>query len=237
MTDPTGLPPEQEAVRRLLAEARHDGPTPPEVVARLDAALASLVAERGAPSPATTTHAPVVDLGARRRRMAGIGLLAAAAVVVAGVAIGQGLPQGGSDAGSAADSAMSEREVSEDAGGGSDSGGAAESSEVAPESLKSSAPSPFASLPSISVADPALADQLLALRRDASSRTADQASTPDVQGDCLMRGIGPGRRLLVEVDGQPGTVVYQSPSGDAQDVSIFVCGSGEPVRTLTLPAP
>lgn len=239
MAETTGLPPEQEAVRRLLADARHDGATPPEVVARLDETLASLVAERGAPSPEETTHAPVVDLGARRRRMAGIGLLAAAAVVVAGVAIGQGLPQGGSDAGSAADgeAATSQRDAGDDAGGGSDAGAAAERSEVGPESLKSSAPSPFANLPSISVADPALADQLLALRRDASSRTAGHASTPDVQGDCLMRGIGPGRRLLVEVDGQPGTVVYQSPSGDAQDVSVFVCGSGEPVRTLTLPAP
>ena len=45
MTDPA-LPPEQEAVRGLLAEARHDGPTPPEVVARLDETLASLRAER-----------------------------------------------------------------------------------------------------------------------------------------------------------------------------------------------
>jgi hypothetical protein len=52
-----------------------------------------------------------------------------------------------------------------------------------------------------------------------------------------MRGVGPGRRLLVEVDGQPGAVLYQPPSGDAQGVAIFVCGNGEPVRTLTLPAP
>ena len=107
MTDPTGLPPEQEAVRRLLADARHDGPIPPGVVARLDAALASLAAERGESSPAEDAPAPVVDLGARRRRAAGIGLLAAAAVVVAGVAIGQGLPlQGSSDSGSAAGGAL-----------------------------------------------------------------------------------------------------------------------------------
>ena len=109
MTDPTALPPEHEAVRRLLADARHDGPTPPEVVARLDETLASLVADRrDAPQPHL---APVVDLGARRRRLAGMGLLAAAAVVVAGVAIGQGLPgtQSSGDSGSAAggDSAAS----------------------------------------------------------------------------------------------------------------------------------
>ena len=62
MTDPTALPPEQEAVRRLLADARHDGPTPPEVVARLDATLAELAAERGEATPAEPTRAPVVAL-------------------------------------------------------------------------------------------------------------------------------------------------------------------------------
>ena len=46
MSESSGLPPEQEAVRRLLADARHDGPPPPDVVARLDETLASLVAER-----------------------------------------------------------------------------------------------------------------------------------------------------------------------------------------------
>ena len=55
---PTGLPPEQEAVRRLLADARHDGPTPPEVVARLDAALSSVVL-----SGALASYACHDDLG------------------------------------------------------------------------------------------------------------------------------------------------------------------------------
>ena len=46
MTDSPDLTPEHDAVRRLLADARHDGPTPPEVVARLDETLAALVADR-----------------------------------------------------------------------------------------------------------------------------------------------------------------------------------------------
>lgn len=245
MTDSPRLPPEEEHVRRLLADARHDGPVPPEVVARLDETLASLVSERGdapleqsGPGTDRAAAAPVVDLGARRRRTAGLGLLAAAAVVVAGVALGQALPRSGGDdasssGGVAAESDASSREL----GGQSDDGSADSSSggAEAPESLTS--PAPRAGLPTVSLSDPALSDRLLGLRRDAAARTTGQPLAPDVQGTCLMRGIGPGRRLLVEVDGQPGTVVYRPPSGDAQRVAIFVCGTDEPVRTLTLPAP
>ena len=79
MSESSGLPPEQDAVRRLLADARHDGPPPPDVVARLDETLASLVAERSAELTAEDTagaatghddRSPgrVVDLGSRRRR-------------------------------------------------------------------------------------------------------------------------------------------------------------------------
>ena len=59
------LTPEQEsAVRRLLAEARHDEPIPADVAARLDRVLAGLTRdEPGAPGVA-----PVIDLAARRRR-------------------------------------------------------------------------------------------------------------------------------------------------------------------------
>ena len=234
MTDPTGLPPEQEAVRRLLADARHDGPTPPDVVARLDAVLASLAAERGESSPAEDASAPVVDLGARRRRTAGIGLLAAAAVVVAGVAIGQGLPlQGSSDSGSAAggDSATSERDLS------ADSGDAAGSQEMAPQAKQS----PDA-VPTITTSDPDLAAQLADLEPDtgASRRTfgsSEQSQAVPRYDAFCMQGIGPGRRVAADVDGQPGVLVFTPPSGDAQEVRIYVCGDGEAVRSLFLPLP
>ena len=177
MTQPSDLPPEQEAVRRLLADARHDGPTPPEVVARLDATLASLAAER---EPAATT-APVIDLGARRRRMAGIGLLAASAVVVAGVALGPNLPslQGGSDAGSssAGDAATSEREFDDDSGGGADSGGA-ESEEMGPQHLKSEPTAPQGAYPTLSTDDVDLDEQLLSLRTGSQAPDASTFSIP-----------------------------------------------------------
>ena len=57
-------PAQDEAVRRLLADARHDEPVPPEVAARLDDALAGLRAERAAAT------ADVVPLRRRRRAAA-----------------------------------------------------------------------------------------------------------------------------------------------------------------------
>ena len=239
MTEPTGLPPEQEAVRRLLADARHDGATPTEVVARLDETLASLVAERReAPAPV----APVVDLGARRRRLAGMGLLAAAAVVVAGVAIGQGLPrmQGSDDAGSAADTSTSQRELgSQEDSDGSDAGGSADSQELAPESsMKSGTPAPLAAYPTLASDDTDLDEELLDLRSGAyeAPASAPSASVGSLSG-CDLRSTGRGRRVLAEVDGQVGVVVFRRADGASQQVDLYVCGDPQAVRTLTLPAP
>ncbi|MGZ4450983.1 MAG: hypothetical protein ACXVW4_14415, partial [Nocardioides sp.] len=69
-------PAHEQEVRRLLAEARHDGPIPEDVAARLDDVLRDLA--RGDAAPL----APVVPLSSHRRRRAA-GLLVAAAAVVA----------------------------------------------------------------------------------------------------------------------------------------------------------
>ena len=246
MTDPTGLTPEQDAVRRLLADARHDAPAPPEVVARLDEALASLVSERrsaadetGVPRPSA---ASVVDLGARRRRMAGIGLLAAAAVVVAGVAIGQGLPrmQGSDDAadsasGSERDTSLAESPAKGDSDGGSDSEDS-EGSEMGPETLKSTAPDPYTGYPTLSSTDLDLSDQLLDVRSSAED-SSERVGSAEALSSCDLRGIGRGRRVVAQIDGQVGIVVFRRVDGDAQQADLYVCGIPEPVRTLTLPAP
>jgi len=244
MTEPTGLPPEQEAVRRMLADARHDGATPPEVVARLDETLASLRAEIVAEQRDTATDptpvSPVVDLGARRRRLAGVGLLAAAAVVVAGVAIGQALPrmQGSSDAGSSAgESATSQRDsAAED----SESGGGADSQELAPQTRKSGTPAPLAAYPTLTSDDADLDEELLDLRSSASydaAQAPDPSASAESLDGCDTRGTGRGRRLLAEVDGQAGVIVFRRADGAAQQVDLYVCGDPQAVRTLTLPAP
>lgn len=245
MDDTSNLPPEQEAVRRLLADARHDGPPPADVVARLDETLAALVADRGSnpldasgPGP-SDREAPVVDLALRRRRMAGVGLLAAASVVVAGVAIGQVLPRGAEDAGSSAgaDSSLAESpaEAGEDSDSPSDDSGAGDA-ELAPESLKSASPTPLAGYPALSSTDEALDERLVVLRPSAAARSQYLGSA-DALGSCALPSLGQGRRLLAEVDGALGVVVFRRPDGGAQQAELYVCGTPDPVRTLTLPAP
>jgi hypothetical protein len=241
MTDSPGLPPEEERVRRLLADARHDGPAPPEVVARLDEALAVLISERGdAPleGPRAQPPAPVVDLGARRRRMAGVGLLAAAAVVVAGVAIGQALPrmQGSDDAstsgGVAAESDGAEREFGGEDGAGSDSGGAADDEGRQPKTYLSPG---LAGFPELFTFDERLDDDLLDLR-DAppASSSAGGSSRASV---CEVPGVGRGRRVVAQIDGALGLVVFRRADGATQQVDLYVCDDPVAVRTLTLPAP
>ena len=247
MTDSPDLTPEQEAVRRLLADARHDGPPPAEVVARLDETLASLVAERGSASPEGDDDEPtaaVVDLGARRRRMAGIGVLAAAAVVVAGVAVGQVLPRAADDSGGAESTASSDTGSGEDRqfgdqsdDGQSDGGDAgAGSAEQAPESMKSTAATPFAGVPTLSSADDRLDEEVLDLRPGAAARS-DRLGSVDALSSCDLPSLGKGRRLLARVDDQIGVVVFRRPDGATQVAELYVCGTPAPVRTLLLPAP
>lgn len=249
MTDASGLTPQQEVVRRLLADARHDEPAPPEVVARLEETLASLVSEGADAPPADAppgaddrrAPAPVVDLGARRRRAAGIAVLAAAAVVVAGIAIGQGLPRmqgsgdGGASMGAGEDSALVESPQGADDKGTDRSGGAP--SEVAPESLKSTQPRPERARPTLSADDADLDDTLVTLRPGTQDARAQRRLHLDLMRSCDLDGVGRGDRVVVVLDGETGVVVFRRPGAATQQADLYVCGTPVPVRTVTLPAP
>jgi hypothetical protein len=230
------LSPQEEEVRRLLAEARHTGPTPPEVVARLDRALDDLSHE-----PARAT--PVVDLARRRRRVASL-LVAAAAVVVVGVGVAQIVsPQ------SDGESSLASREQ---AGANSDAvqpkagAGAAESHDapaqvpVAPQnnSQKKST--------LVELRRDHLTDDLVKLRRldfaprqpltdeyRAGAPSADRAAG----AACGADSWGRGRFVPVSFGGTPAVLVLRRPVGDTQIADLFLCGSQEPVRSVTLPAP
>ena len=257
MSESSGLPPEQEAVRRLLADARHDGPPPPDVVARLDETLASLTAERvsertAAPATEHDDRSPgrVVDLGSRRRRVASIGLLAAASVVVAGVAIGQALPRGGNDVqrvecrlavrllarrvprGRGLQRRL-EHQLRRRPGRGlrcrlRARAGVAE--ELSRHPLRRACRA-------CRRRDADLDDQLLALRAEGATRRQQLATLDALRGCDVPR---PGRAaalVAAEVDGRTGVVVFRRPVGEAQGVELYVCGEAVPVRTITLPAP
>ena len=107
--------PDDAFVRGLLGEVgREPEPLPDDVAARLDDALADLVAERRGAEPAV-----VVPLDrARQRRRRGVGLLvAAAAVVVGGYGVTTaGLLQGSGEMATSADDAGAG--AAEDSGGG-----------------------------------------------------------------------------------------------------------------------
>lgn len=231
------LTPPHDAVRRLLADARHTGPTPPDVVERLDEVLASLVAERAAGPSSYAVPVPA-DLGARRRRLVGIGLLAAASVVVAGLGVGQVLPRGGDDGGSADSSTASTAdsgtglERSAEGPASSSAGGAAADSEAGPQSRRTF--SAQGGVPTLTSSDPALADQVEQLRAEAVLLPSEATG---VTAPCAgPAGVG-GRRLAVEVDGFPGVVVFRRPDGATQQVEVYRCDDPVPVRTLSLPAP
>jgi hypothetical protein len=236
-------PAQDDAVRALLASARHSAPTPPDVVARLDATLASLSAERRELRP--ETRAPVVTLASRRRRAAATLVLAAAAVVVAGVGIGQVLPSGmseGGDAGSSADSATSEEQLTT---GGSDrtfdgdsesaEGGADEKQPEQDMRSQESAPSPSSAPDSDLTAldsTSALKPQVRQLRR----LTGD-AATNSFDPTCPLPDAGSSETVSVTYDGLPGALVFRAPVGSTQQVDLFLCGEAEALRSLRLRAP
>ncbi len=238
-------PEQEEEVRRLLADARHAGPTPEDVVARLDRVLADLADE-----PAR--EAAVVHLADRRRR-AGRMLLAAAAVVVLGVGVGQvvGSDLGGGDQASesgAADSgeepgAMSAEEAAPDASG---EGGATADEQSAMrrpfriteqrfsrqvEDLQTYAASLSSAYGEGSVEDDpgATAEDLVSARG-----RLDRATVRDV---CEPGDWGRGGFVPVVYDASPGWLVLRLPQGDTQVADLFLCGSEQAVRSVTLPYP
>jgi hypothetical protein len=219
------LSPEEDEVRRLLAGARHTGPTPPDVVTRLDRALDDLAHE---PDRA----APVVDLARRRRRVASL-LVAAAAVVVVGIGIAQIVsPQ------SDGESSVASREQA-DAGSnavqpkaGAD---AAESNDepapapVAPQNTKTKSTL-------VELRRDHLTDDLTKVRRLAASAAQPQADGA-AGAACGADSWGRGRFVPVSYGGAPAVLVLRRPVGDTQVADLFLCGSQEPVRSVTLPAP
>jgi hypothetical protein len=224
------LTPAEEEVRRLLAEARHTGPPPPDVVARLDRVLDDLSRE-------TDHAAPVIDL-ARRRRRAGSLLVAAAVVGVVGIGVSQVVnSQGGADT---ATSGAAER-----AEQGAEPRQSKNGSDAAESGGEPVAPAPTATQDKadlIELRRNRLADGLVVARRGLSSFDSkvddDRGSADRAAGSaCGADAWGRGRFVPASYGGTPAVVVFRRPVGDTQVAEVFLCGSAEPVRSVTLPAP
>jgi hypothetical protein len=245
------LTPEQEAdVRRLLTEARHDGPVPADVAARLDATLESLAG--------SVRAAPVVDLAAarHRRRNAGRLLLAAAAVVVGGVAVGQvvGSTDGADDSPSAESAAQGEPRPNDDSAGdkGAYAAGGGTATGASPsEGAEAVTPSSLAH-------DQALLDELnaplrltsanfevdvqralraqVAEREEAVEADLDGLSAYSADFVCPKADYGPGARLPAYYDAEEAVLVLRRPRAGIQRVDLLACGTAAQLNSVDLPA-
>lgn len=221
---------QDDEVRRLLADARHTEPIPPDVAGRLDGVLADLRAER-------PVRASVTDLAAaRRRRRVRTLLVAAAAVVVVGVGVDQvrGWSPGvsSSDSGS---SASSQGESNADGAAGGDS--LAELDGPVPDAQAPSAARP------VPISADRFARQVAVLQRQRTALSSGRETgsgalnySADAAAPCPL-DVGRGRAVRVRYDGAPGLLVFRPVRGDSQVVDLYLCGGTDPARSITLPAP
>jgi hypothetical protein len=238
--DPGLSPAQEQQVRRLLADARHTDPVPDDVVARLDRVLADLASE-------PDREAAVVHLADRRRNV-GRWLVAAAAVVVLGVGVNEVVDlagsSGGSDSLTASDESAGEEEPA--AAPGAAEGGASADSRDATRTR------PYRVSEDDFSRD---VDALRVLPLDAVSGSVDEPSDGELNSDgqaaydrgalrraasqevCEPGGWGRGGYVPVLYDRAAGWVVLRRPRGETQVVDLFICGSEQAVRSVTLPVP
>jgi hypothetical protein len=230
--------PDAEAVRRLLAQARHTEPMPDDVAARMDAVLDDLAhTPAGSDVPAAPAEgAPrVLSLaGHRRRRAAGL-LVAAAAIVVGGVTVAQHLPSTG---GSSGPSAASGEDSSTEFDRARDPTSAPQSSGRVP------APQDFAGgAATVRRGRVVIRPQHFTADALAARRLVAAATTPDDTLNLSRLSAGcihaPADSTVVRASYQraPAALVFHRPASSSQVVDLYVCGSRRPVRSATLPQP
>lgn len=226
------LSPRDAEVRRLLADARHTEPMPDEVVARLDGVLADLAAE-----PARVR--PVTDLATRRRRVTQL-LVAAAAVVVVGVGLQQVVgPRSGSD--ESPTSSQADSVNREATGADADNGGAApeSSSSGAEENAPEDNGRVVVTLRPQHFTDDVADARATRLTKDLVRlpEALDSAAFLAAGVACRADAWGQGSFVPVRYGRTPAVLVFRRALGDSQVADLFLCGSAEPTRSVTLPAP
>jgi hypothetical protein len=206
--------PDEELVRRLLADARHDEPVPADVAARLDGVLADLSAE-GTPAP------PVVPLrrsgGGRRRRWA-TALVAAAAVVVGAATLRAVWPDGAGFSGSSDSASESGGRSAADSG----------SKEAPTDGLTTEVPDLHRATLAADVRR-----ALAGFRAPVAELTSPPAPVPFT---CPPADWGVGTAHPVRLDGVNAMLVLRPPAEGRQVADVLACGSGRPLASVTVPA-
>jgi hypothetical protein len=229
--------PELEAVRRLLAEARHDQPMPDDVSGRMDRVMAGLSGDRDRRD--ARENAPVIPLAAHRRRRAAGLLVAAAAIVVGGFTAAQ--------------------QLSGDSGGHTTAGGSVAEDQNAGANGQSSMSEPSGASPLVSPGTrfhaklpqlKTLAGRVLVrpghFAADVLSGRQATGPTPSaairevklrrVPAGCVP-ALGSVEVVPATYEKAPSALVYHAPAGTTQVVDLYVCGTSRPVRSVTLPMP
>jgi hypothetical protein len=235
--------PEDEAtIRALLSSARETGPMPARVVARLDDTLIGLAAERATadPVPADATVVPLVRT--RRHRVAAV-LGAAAAIAVFGLAVGTFFDRGQDDAStadSASPGAVDRGDIAADELEGQFDADAPTNADGEDMSHRTESAVPreitgdFTVRPRHLVLDLAVLQEVVL--PDPYAADYDLVSISEPEGfSCRTAAWGTGVLVGVQYDDAPAFVAFREPMGTSQVVEVLQCGTGDVLRSTTLP--
>lgn len=253
---------QNQEVRRLLADARHGEPIPEDVAARLDRVLAQLAAGDPEHDPGW-----VIELTSWRRRRAASLLVAAAAIVAIGVGLSQVVGTGTNNSGadsaqSDTQSGVDPEDAPKEVGAQSER---PEADTGLLSAGGSSTDMLYAASNPIRIRAEHFATDVERARRAAAVRGAAAESdesgsqsapsgdqTDGVTGgsdgavpepepatwfECTPADFGKGRLIPVLYDDEPAVLALRKPVGDTQVVELLQCGSGEILRSITLPHP
>ncbi|WP_067431273.1 hypothetical protein [Nocardioides jensenii] len=255
MTEPELTPAQNEAVRRLLSDARHDQPLPDDVAARMDDVLAGLARERAGGSPAETADGSraddtggaragvaagpvVVPLAerreqAQRRRWPAV-LLSAAAVAAIAFGVTQMLPGSTDNDGAQAPDVQSN---SAEGHANGDSAPDMSASEGPPRATPSedAGRSPLASGPMPRAMDLKEAEAELRVELgnvELRAGKAYKSEVTDNSSSLRIRNCGPTPPVPdswlqpATYRGRDALVVFHSPTSSGRTVDLYTCGTG-----------
>jgi hypothetical protein len=250
----TPLAPGDEArIRALLSDARASGPMPAEVAGRMEQALIGLAADRAVggaePSPATGSEATVIPLVRTRRHRVVAVLGAAAAVAVFGLGIAtffDGDSESLDDTGAADSGGVHRGDAADNEAVGKQPSAAAESDgrgteettadlEDAPWVMRvTSEHGPYV-VHSRHVTRDLARVQAAVLDQPRTAHYGKTTIHEPRDFSCPTAQWGRGILVAARYDDAPAYVAFRQPMGDTQVVEVLQCGTGDLLRSTTLP--